>query len=197
MADPPGSGPEPDPAAALAAQLAQLRATLAEYQRVLGEQRGALAALDERMDRAQVDDLAARFAKLAQLVADSLDAMSPKGPALPRWDKLEGTARDLEVGRVRKWVARVLRPLYLDGSRWELPQCWPQHPHAVAELSWLSVYWIYIWDRPRPGPIDKAADWHDRFLPGVMARLEYLAERCRYEHTSTADTPGAANRIGN
>jgi hypothetical protein len=206
MTEPPGEPPEEPGAAALAEQIARLRETLGEFQRVLGEQRGQLAAQDERMDRqdermdrAQVDELAARFAKLAQVVADALDAAAPKGPALPRWDKLEGTARDLELGRVRKWVARVLRPLYLDGGRpgWVLPECWHQHPHAVMELSWLSIYWAYIWDRPRPGPIREAADWHDRWLPDVMGRLEYLAERCRYEHTRTADTPGSANRIGN
>lgn len=190
----PTDPPAPDPgAAALAEQIAKLRETLGEFQRVLGEQRGDLAALGQRMDDAQVDQLAARFAKLTQTVSDAIDAAAPKGPALPRWDQITGDARLLELGRVRKWVARVLRPLYIepgDAGYW-LPECWHQHPPVVMELSWVSIYWRYIWDRPRPGTIKDAAEWHDRWLPGAMRRIGPMLEPCKHIHNGTR-IPGRA-----
>lgn len=201
---------EPDPPpglAAMAEQVAAMGVTLGEFQQVLGAQRGQLATADQRvdaigqrMDDAEVDGLAARFARLAQLVADSLDAMSPDGPPLPRWDILEGGQRDLEVARLAKWVSRVLRPLYIDpadgperGGYW-LAECWRHHPAVVAELSWLAVYWRYIWDRPRPGPVKDAAEWHDRWLPGAMRRVMARLDGCRYEHQGGALADDAARR---
>jgi len=194
--------PEPEPGcAALAEQVAALRQTLAEFQRVLGEQRGQLAATDARiddaaarMDAAGLEDLAGRFARLAQTVADALDAASPKGPPLPRWDTLAGGPRDLEVARVAKWVRDVLRPLYIEpaGENW-LPECWRQHPAAVAELSWLAIYWRYIWDRPRPGPVKDAAEWHDRWLPGVTRRVSAVLGGCRYAHQGAGEAARAGD----
>lgn len=189
-----GSGqPDPPDAAALAAQLAAVKGTLAENQKILADLRGQLAVFDQRMDDAGLDGMPARIARLAQLISDSLDAATPKGPALPRWDTLEGTARDLEVARVRKWVAKVLRPAYVAGGVYELPACWHQHEQAVAELSWLSILWRYIWDRPRPGPVGQAAEWHDRWLPGVMRRLDGLLAECKFGHVAARDTPGGVN----
>ena len=193
MADP-GDGSEPAPdGAALAAQLAAVKGTQAENQGILADLRGQLAAADQRMDTAELDSLAGRFAKLAQVVADALDAATPNGPKLPRWDLLEGAARELELARVRGWVAKVLRPGYVDGGGYELPACWHQHEQAVAELSWLSILWRYIWDRPRPGPVGQAAEWHDRWLPGVMRRLDGLLAECKFGHVAARDTPGGVN----
>jgi hypothetical protein len=69
---------EPSPRAlgeslgALAAQVADLR--------------GQIRAINDRLDQAGLHadlNLAARFEDLAQTVADTLDAASPRGPAAP------------------------------------------------------------------------------------------------------------------
>ncbi len=173
--------PEPD-AAALAAQLATVRETLAHLQVILAGQRGQLAAADRRMDAAGLDDLGGRFARLAQTVADALDAASPRGPAVPRWDRLAGDARAVQLASLRKWVAEVLMPYYVDGGPYELAACWAEHPHSLWELSVLCTQWRYVYDRPRPGPIGQAAEWHDRWLPGVMRRVGDTLRECNYGH---------------
>lgn len=64
-----------------------------------------------------------------------------------------------------RWVAHVLTPWYRP-TRAQLPDCWPVHPRAVAELSWL--YQSY---RDAVDPEAKthlAADWHTRWLPAVL-----------------------------
>jgi hypothetical protein len=53
-----------------------------------------------------------------------------------------------------------------------LPPCWPAYPYAVEELDWL--YWSWTeraTAEPAPARSRDAADWHDRWLPGVLARL--------------------------
>jgi|SRR5579859_2648425 len=58
-----------------------------------------------------------------------------------------------------------------------LPPCWPAHDAVVRELYWL--YWDWeTWATSGQGRSRDAADWHDRWLPGVIARITPLLADC-------------------
>jgi hypothetical protein len=58
-----------------------------------------------------------------------------------------------------------------------LAPCWPAHPAVVEELDWL--YWDWTgWTTAADGRSRDAADWHDRWLPGVLARVTSGLARC-------------------
>jgi hypothetical protein len=96
---PPG---EPSPQAlseSLAAQLADLR--------------GQIRAINDRLDQAGLHsglNLAARFEDLAQTVAGTLDAASPRGPAAPYWIGLDRDTYTARLADLRQWADTVLHP---------------------------------------------------------------------------------------
>ena len=72
----------------------------------------------------------------------------------------------------------------------KIPACWARHPEAVEELTalWLAWYAAYqAVDAPPTAPVD----WHDRWLPGLLHRLEHgpFALPCRDRHE---DRPASA-----
>jgi len=103
--------------AALAVQVADLR--------------GQVAQTNERLDRAGLHgdlDLFARLEELAQIVANALDAATPRGPAAPFWLGLNRQAFDARLAELRRWADTVLRQHY---AGYELRDCWPNHIHAI------------------------------------------------------------------
>jgi hypothetical protein len=57
--------------------------------------------------------------------------------------------------------------------------CWPHHEAALWEFGNLWAAWNRIYkDRKRPN-LDEALNWHDRWLPGVRARLKETMQGCR------------------
>jgi hypothetical protein len=50
--------------------------------------------------------------------------------------------------------------------------CWPEHPEVVEELTALWLAWQAAYEQPDP-QLTAAADWHDRWLPGLLRRLEH------------------------
>ena len=64
-----------------------------------------------------------------------------------------------------------------------IPQCWTEHPEVVEELTalWLAWQAAYV---EVDAPLTAAAEWHDRWLPGVLFRLEHgaMALDCRQHH---------------
>jgi hypothetical protein len=68
-----------------------------------------------------------------------------------------------------RWVSAILLRRY-PATAPILPPCWPAHPAAVEELDWL--YWDWTsWALEPEARSRDAADWHDRWLPGVQARI--------------------------
>ena len=53
----------------------------------------------------------------------------------------------------------------------KLPGCWVNHPEAVWELSTLQAEWERIYGNPDNRDLAGALWWHERWLPGVLARL--------------------------
>lgn len=176
-------------AAELARQLAALREqagktgeAVASAQVLIAAHRSMLAALGKRLDDAGLDTLAARFDQLAETVEAALDAAAPRGPAAPRWDGIPGDQRDAQLAWLREWVRSVLRPGYIDGGGcYALAECWADHEVALWELGTVAVWWRFIYARKRPDTA-LALEWHDRWLPGAMRRIEAATRGCQVGH---------------
>jgi len=154
----------------LPAAVAALSGTVAAINTRLGVAEGRLGGA---ADQAAVEDLAGQFAELASEVAEAL-ACSPKGPPAINWANLQGDERADVLGQLREWVTRVLLPYYPGCG---LRPCWERHPQAVIELgnmwsSWLQVY------RPKRPDIRLALEWHDRWMPNAMRRIDQITREC-------------------
>jgi hypothetical protein len=53
-----------------------------------------------------------------------------------------------------------------------LPPCWMFHGEVVEDLLWLKACWVAAHRAPDAKPT-AAADWHERWLPGVTGRLRH------------------------
>jgi hypothetical protein len=78
------------------------------------------------------------------------------------------------------WVAWI-RHRYPLAKR--VPACWPEHPEIVEELTALWLAWNSAYSE-RDAPLTGAIDWHDRWLPGLLHRLEHgvFALNCGHDH---------------
>jgi hypothetical protein len=163
--------PQAEPSAlALAESLAALAAQVAAL-------RGQVAQTSQRLDRAGLHgdlDLTARIEELAQIVADALDAAAPRGPAAPSWLGLSRQAFDAQLAELRRWADAVLRQHY---AGYELRDCWPNHIHAIWELSTLAAAWHHAYSGQRPD-LGRALEFYDRWLPGTMRRVESMTRGC-------------------
>jgi hypothetical protein len=140
----------------------------------LGTRFSLLAAkADAAASREGVEALVARFEELAQAVAD-LEAESPKGPAAINWAALDEAQHGQALAALGEWVNAILLPWYPSCG---LPGCWPNHPQAVTELSNIWLAWCQAYQRRRPD-LKMALDWHDRWFPNAMRRIEFLTRNC-------------------
>ena len=176
----PEAGPEPTPAAdataALAAQVASLR--------------GQVRAIFARLDRAGITDdrnLADELHQLAETVTETLDTR-PRGPAAPCWTGLSPEDRAARLADLRQWADTILRREY---GGYPLPECWASHPHAVWELSTLAAEWHRTYNRKRPD-LNRALEFHDRWLPGTMRSIADITRRCNPECITRQRTPNPA-----
>jgi len=140
-------------------------------------QRGQIALINERLDRAGLDgdlDLAARFEELARTVTSALDAAAPRGSAAPVWIGLDPQAFAAQLAELRQWGDDILRQHY---GGYELRDCWPGHIHAIWELSTLAAEWHHIYGGERPD-LARAPEFYDRWLPGTMHRIGAITRTC-------------------
>jgi hypothetical protein len=184
MTSPPEPSPPGDTAtAALAAQVAALR--------------GQVRLIFARLDKAGLTEdlnLADRLAELARTVTQALDT-PPRGPAAPCWIGLSPQDHAARLTALRQWADTILRREY---GGYQLPGCWANHPHAIWELSTLAAEWHRTYSRKQPS-LDRALEFHDRWLPGTMRRVADITRRCNPEcaargHRGTAAPPSAGTR---
>jgi hypothetical protein len=176
MTNPPEPSPSGDTAAALAVQVAALR--------------GQVRAIFARLDKAGLTgelNLADRLADLARTVTQSFDS-PPRGAAAPYWIGLDPAEHAAQLAGLRQWTDTVLRREY---GGYQLAACWPNHPHAVWELSTLAAEWHCTYTRNRPD-LDRALEFHDRWLPGTMRRIADITRRCNPECAARRPAPRAA-----
>jgi hypothetical protein len=93
------------------------------------------------------------------------------------WLTMDEHVREEKFGELFDWVETVLRIQYPDYVADQIRPCWPNHPEARWELAWLYQLWCAAYLAKRPTPKD-AADWHDRWSPGVIRRLSQVMAGC-------------------
>ncbi len=136
-----------------------------------------------RRDVTALSGLAPRVEELGQLVtrlAEATTAATTNGTAdegVVSWidadlDPHDPSVAEAIVTRLAHWVGGV----FLRYPDAKLPDCWLWHPEVVEELLWLHQAWLAAYaDGAR---ITAAADWHDRYRPGVVARIKSTADMC-------------------
>jgi hypothetical protein len=155
---------EPDPFADLAAQLEQLRGQLARTQGEVGAVRARLEAETSQTAMARME-----LKHLREELAEAIEKRKLKPPPAPWWLGGEAESRAM-MGSLREWVEGFLRPHYPDYLT-RLPACWASHGSAIWELSTLHAEWIRTYGDEDNRDLAAALAWHDRYLPGVLARL--------------------------
>jgi hypothetical protein len=120
-----------------------------------------------------IPELRRQVERILTLLTDD-DQASPAGWF---WLTMDSQAREDKLGELSDWVEAVLRAHYPGYLAEQIRPCWPNHPEALWELTWLYQLWCRAYLTKRPAPKD-AADWHDRWAPGVLRRLGQVMNRC-------------------
>ena len=174
---------------------------------VLAERLAGLTARVETVEaavRGQAQSLA-EAAGLARKVSELSEAVigtaGGKGSGdfggHPRiWAAMPDAARVDALRDLARWVAAVLLARYPQTVE-VLPPCWPAHPAVVEELDALYWTWTGWATAGSEARARDAADWHDRWLPGVLARITPELKQCvqASEHVKTARQRPGPDRL--
>ncbi len=171
MTEPPQGRDGPPSVAALAVHVDRLRREVES----LAAKVDALANTQPQ-HRALLDDISELRHQVEQILA-TLTEENEASPAEWFWLTMSEQARDEKFGELFDWVETVLRTQYPDYLADQIRSCWPNHPEARWELGWLYQQWSLTYLAQRPAPKD-AAEWHDRWSPGVLRRLSTVMSRC-------------------
>lgn len=132
----------------------------------------------------RLGELAALVAQLAETTAAT--AGTAAGVSAPSWLDLPAdvpTALAV-LAELITWI-EVVYLRYSDAAQ-SLPDCWLWHPDVVEELLWLMHAWLAAY-RDQDAPVSLAGDWHDRYRPGVVRRINTTAGRCSLENHQPRD----------
>ncbi len=139
----------------------------------LDRQLGALGQ-DVTTQRHAVADLETRLDDLTTL-ARELAARQPAGTRGERaiwWPDLPaGQERTAALRLLRAWVDDVLRGHHPELVNDSLQPCWDRHDDVLDELTALQAAWHAAY-RGKAAPATAAIEWHDRWLPGCLARCK-------------------------
>ncbi|WP_027863065.1 hypothetical protein [Marmoricola sp. URHB0036] len=123
--------------------------------------------------RRDLDELASEFADTAAGLMGRIDDLdSTNGAAAPRawnWRGIGPRAEEELWSQLTAWVAWI-RHRYPLAKR--IPPCWAKHTEVVEELTALWLAWQQAYE-DRHASLAAPAEWHDRWLPGVLYRLEH------------------------
>jgi hypothetical protein len=123
-----------------------------------------------------LDDITELHHQVGQILA-TLTQDDDASPAQWFWLRMNEQMREEKLAELSDWVETVFRTQYPDYLADQIRSCWPNHPEARWELAWLYQQWSLTYLAKRPAPKD-AADWHDRWSPGVIRRLSIVMSRC-------------------
>ena len=140
--------------------------------------RGQLRLLDDRLDgkasAGALEDLRDRFAELAATVAAALEEITAVRMPAPDWHRMTPEDRTAALGKLADWTTGILAVWYPDTR---LAACWPNHPQAIAELGVIWAEWRRIYE-PKAPELKGALDWHDRWLPDAIRRINDITKNC-------------------
>jgi hypothetical protein len=175
----------PEPAASRDLSLALLATRVSELSGQLGQLTARLDTNEAAVaGHARTIAEAAGLAREVTRLSEAVTAMSPEPadfpagghPRMPPWAAMDDPTYVDSLRDLARWVADILLARY-PHARVVLPPCWPAHPAAVEELDWL--YWDWTgWAGSPVARSRDAGDWHDRWLPGVLARLRPCLQDC-------------------
>jgi hypothetical protein len=157
---------DPDPLAVLVAQLEELRGIVARYQAIV-------TSWDARLETEGIGGtlmLRLEVKKLARRLDEALDKRQLAPPPAPWWC-VEADQGHRMLDELRGWVEEFARKHY-PASLARIPPCWANHPEAVWELSTLRAEWERVYGDEDNRDLAGALWWHERWLPGVITRLE-------------------------
>ena len=153
-----------DELAALRAQVQDLRAAIVKCAaRVDRESTGGVLLL-----RVEIKHLKEALAALQEDVAELVEAREIAKTPAPCWLELDDATRASQFTKLTQWVNDILLAQYPSGK---LAECWPNHPEAIWELSTIAAEWHRVYDDPENRNLAAALLWHDKWLPGALARL--------------------------
>jgi hypothetical protein len=171
MTDQP-QGRDPSPAvAALAARVDGLRRRIETLATKVDD------LTSTQQEHATVLDGIAELRHQVEQILAILDNHDELAPAEWFWLTMTDQKRDERLSELSDWVETVLRTQYPGYLADQIRPCWPNHPEARWELAWLYQLWTHAYLTQRPAPKD-AADWHDRWSPGVTRRLSQIMRPC-------------------
>ena len=150
---------DPDPLAALAAQLEELRGQI-----------GALRARHSE-DYGQVMVLLLEVKKLGEKIDAASARRNADEPQAPYWLGLSKEEHAARLAGVRAFVERVALvqyPTYFG----KLPPCWASHAELVLEIDNMMTEWVRVYGDPDNRPFQDALWFHERWLPGFLSRYE-------------------------
>ncbi|QFU90954.1 hypothetical protein [Amycolatopsis sp. YIM 10] len=150
----------------------------------------AVAPLPEQVKRLhdEVAPLPEQVTKLARVVQTLAEHVNPEQETrtsplswlnLADGDDVDGPGNAQEVlSELSVWLVRVFLR-YPDGAA-VLTECWWWHPDVVEELLCLMRSWLasYV---DKDATTARAADWHDRYRPGVVKRIKASTANCSLE----------------
>jgi hypothetical protein len=110
-------------------------------------------------------------------ILSTLAEQDEDAPATWFWLTMSEQERDEKFAELTDWVETVLRIQYPNYLAGRIRSCWPNHPEAIWELAWLYQQWSLTY-LAEHGAVRDAADWHDRWSPGVIFRLATVMGRC-------------------
>jgi hypothetical protein len=138
------------------------------------------ATLDKLAE--ETSETVANLLSRVESVEDSTEPGSSKAGPVMGWCWREIGPRGAEAlwQELTSWV-RWIRHRYPLARR--IPPCWSDHPEIVEELTALWLAWQAAYTEP-DASLTAAADWHDRWLPGLLYRIEHgpLALDCSVTH---------------
>jgi hypothetical protein len=197
---------EPDPIAAVAREVEDLRATVARYQAIVTSWNARLereglggtlmlrhelkqltqkleteiarfGAEAQREARAEADaEIREELKRLRHKLDEAIARRQADDPPAPYLLGLPAEEQAARLAGVRAWVEQVGLVQYR-GYFEKLPPCWPSHPEAVIELATVMAEWVRIYEDPDSRPLQDALVWNDKWLPGCLGRV-VAAIRC-------------------
>jgi hypothetical protein len=129
---------------------------------------------DAEIHRQALADLENRFDDLTTLVGElaGRPAAEARGERAIWWpDVPAGPERTAALRLLRAWVDDVLRGHHPRLVQDNLQACWYRHEDVLDELTALHAAWHAAY-RGTAAPATAAIEWHDRWLPGCLARCK-------------------------
>jgi len=129
---------------------------------------------DVKTQRQAIAELQTRLDNLTTLVREPTErqAAQDRGERAIWWPDLPaGQGRTAALRLLGAWVDEVLRGHHPELAQDSLQACWYRHDDVLDELTALHAAW-YAAYRDEAAPATAAIEWHDRWLPGCMARCK-------------------------